>query len=81
MTIRSYSAANQPAASICFGLERVLDEQSLAVFLQRATSDELLASLIPRLEEGEVATVVDFVTGLMRKHLSKQEYHNLFLGD
>ena len=81
MKIRSYSAADQAAASICFGLERALDEQSLAVFLQRATSDELLAALIPRLEEGEVATVVDFITGLMRKHLSKQEYHQLFLGD
>jgi len=81
MTIRSYSAAGQAAASICFGMDRALDEQSLAIFLQRATSDELLATLIPRLGEGEVEAVVDFFTGLMRKHLSKQEYHRLFLGD
>lgn len=81
MTIRSFSAANQEAASICFGMNRVLDEQSLAVFLQRATCDELLAALLPRLEEKEVAAVVDFVSGLMRKHLSKQEYHQLFLDD
>ena len=81
MKNRSYSSAGQAAASICFGMNRDLDEQSLAVFLQRASSDELLATLIPRLGEDEVATVVDFITGLMHKHLSKQEYHQLFLGD
>jgi len=62
-------------------MDRALDEKSLAVFLQRATCDELLASLLPRLEEGEVGAVVDFFTGLLHKHLSKQEYHQLFLDD
>ncbi len=81
MTMRTYSAAEQAAASICFGMDRALDEHSLAIFLQRATSDELLSLLIPRLGEGEVTAVVDFLSGLMRKHLSKQEYHQLFLGD
>ena len=81
MANRSFTAARQEAASICFGLDRALDEQSLAVFLQRAVSDEVLAVLLPRLEESEVGAVVDFVTGLLRKHLGKQEYHQLFLGD
>lgn len=81
MKIRLHSSADQTATSICFGMNRDLDEQSLAVFLQRATSDELLDSLIPRLAEDEVAKVVDFLTGLMRKHLSEQEYHQLFLDD
>ncbi|MDH3359317.1 MAG: hypothetical protein OEL55_00460 [Desulfobulbaceae bacterium] len=79
--MRSFLAANREAASVCFGLNRELDEQSLAVFLQRATSDDLLAVLLPRLEDKEVSAVVDFVSGLMHKHLSKQEYHQLFLND
>ena len=81
MTIRSYSSAGQSAAGICFGMARDLDEQSLAIFLQRATSDDLLRTLIPRLADEEVSSVVDFLTGLMRKHFSEQEYHQLFLGD
>ena len=81
MTIRSHSSTGKSASSICFGLNRELDEQSLAIFLQRATCDDLLATLIPRLDEGEVASVVDFLTGMMHKHLSKQEYHRLFLED
>ncbi|MDH3394411.1 MAG: hypothetical protein OEL66_10415 [Desulfobulbaceae bacterium] len=81
MTIRSYSSAGQSATSICFGMDRALDEQSLAIFLQRATSDELLRALIPRLGDDEVSSVVDFLTGLMHKHFTEQEYHKLFLGD
>ncbi len=81
MKIRLHSSADQTATSICFGMNRDLDEQSLVTFLQRATSDELLDTLIPRLAEDEVAKVVDFLTGLMRKHLSEQEYHQLFLDD
>lgn len=81
MTIRSYSSAAQSATSICFGMNRALDEQSLATFLQRATSDALLQELIPRLADDELSSVVDFLTGLMHKHFSEQEYHKLFLGD
>lgn len=81
MTIRAHSSTGQSASTICFGMNRSLDEQSLAIFLQRVTCDELLATLIPRLEDGEVSSVVDFLTGLMHKHLTKQEYHRLFLKD
>ncbi|MDH5299158.1 MAG: hypothetical protein OEV91_09080 [Desulfobulbaceae bacterium] len=82
MTTFSHTlAAGRQATEICFGLTRRLDEESLAIFLQRATGDALLRTLIPRLAEGEVAAVVDFLTGLMRGHLSEEEYHQLFLGD
>ena len=78
----SHSLADtHPATDICFGLNRQLDEQSLAIFLQRATSDALLEVLIPRLEDAEVTAVVDFLTRLLGRHLSEQEYHRLFLGD
>ena len=69
------------ADAICFGLDRATDEQSLAIFLRLFSSDALLATLIPRLDDEEIEQLVDQLTGLMRKHLTEKEYHELFLGD
>ncbi len=80
MASRTHSQAAQPASAICFGLNRQLDEQSLAIFLQRATSDALLETLIPRLDDAEVAELLDLLTRLMGKYLAEGEYHRLFLG-
>ena len=66
---------------ICFGFNRHDDEKSLAQFLRLFASSELLDVLIPRLEDQEITGLVDTLTGLMRNHLSEQEYHRLFLGD
>ena len=70
-----------PAQSICFGLSRELDEQSLTAFLERFASPRLLATLAPRLSDAEINGLIDHLTGLMRSHLAEQEYHRLFLSD
>lgn len=66
---------------ICFGLNRATDERSLAIFLKKFNDNELLNTLIPRLSNEEITATLDFLTKLMRNHLQKQEYHNLFLGN
>ncbi|MGX9726004.1 MAG: hypothetical protein ACTFAK_01415 [Candidatus Electronema sp. VV] len=66
---------------ICFGLSRELDEQSLALFLRLFSREELLRTLIPRLTEEEISSLVDNLTGILRRHLTEKEYHELFLGD
>jgi hypothetical protein len=71
--------ANGNAGSICFGLDRPTDERSLCLFLQRYATDELLASLVPRLTDQELSGVVDLLAGLLRTHLNDKEYHTLFL--
>jgi len=69
-----------PAAPpICFGLDRATDERSLAAFLARFASRRLLDTLAPRLEEAEIAAMVDYLGRIMKKHLSHREYHQLFL--
>jgi len=69
------------ADEICFGLDRATDERSLAVFLRLFSSDAFLTTLIPRLNDDEIDQLVDQLTGLMRRHLTEKEYHELFLGD
>ncbi len=70
-----------PFEQICFGLDRELDEQSLALFLRLFSKDELLKTLIPRLEEDDITGLVQQLTELLHKHLAEKEYHELFLGD
>lgn len=64
-----------------FGLDRATDEQSLAAFLKQFSDDRLLGVLVPRMSETEIHQVVDLLTGIMRHHLSSEEYHSLFLGE
>jgi TorA maturation chaperone TorD len=66
---------------ICFGLNRETDEQSLVLFLQLFSRQELLQTLVPRLSDEEINDLVHSLTGILRAHLSEAEYHELFLGD
>lgn len=67
------------AAEICFGIDRPTDEASLVAFLGCFANPELLNSLVPRLTDAELNGLLDQITGLMRNHLTHQEYHRLFL--
>ncbi len=78
---RSSLAPNCNPAEICFGLDRNTDERSLAVFLLMFTSPVMLDALIPRLSDDDINETVDFLTGLMKKHLEENEYHTLFLNE
>lgn len=68
-------------SEICFGLNREMDCKSLAAFLNRFSNDALLATLIPRMSNDDIAATLDFLTGIMHKHLREKEYHRLFLAD
>jgi hypothetical protein len=74
-----------PAAAevheICFGLDRATDENSLRVFIEKFANPVLLEQLMPRLSDSEIHTTVDSLTALLRRHLSRKEYHQLFLRD
>ncbi len=69
------------AQDLCFGLNRETDERSLTAFLQRFAEPPFLQTLIPRLEEEEITSLLDFLSRLMHKHCSEKEYHRLFLKD
>ncbi len=66
---------------ICFGLDRLTDEQSLALFIERFAAPRLLNALIPRLTDNEITATINLITQLMKKHLNEKEYHRLFLSE
>ena len=66
---------------VAFGLSREIDEASLIVYLQKISDDRLMEVLRGRLSDEEIRQTLDWITGLLRKHLSHEEYHRFFLGE
>ena len=72
---------NPDPTKICFGLSEELDTTSCAAYLQLIGRKEFAEVFAKRLSSSEIETLVDMLGSLMQKHLSKQEYHKLFLMD
>ncbi len=66
---------------MCFGLTEDLDRQSFATFLQLSGRKEFAELFAERLSSEEIIQFVDAFFELLKKHLSKNEYHQLFLLD
>ena len=77
----SHQFAETYGGPVAFGLTRDIDEASLIVYLQKFSDDRLLEVLRGRLSEDEIRKTVDWIVALLRVHLSKEEYHRLFLRD
>jgi hypothetical protein len=72
---------NIQADTIAFGFDRATDERSFELFLLRFVDKKLMETLLPRLQDEDILAAVDFLTGIMKKHLSEKEYHSLFLAE
>ena len=68
-------------SKICFGLSEELDQSSLAHFLRLSGKEEFVDVFCERLSSEEILHLSDQFMMLIRKHLSEQEYHYLFLQD
>jgi hypothetical protein len=66
---------------ICFGFDRATDESSLIAFIEAFAGNHLVTTLVSRLQDEEITEMVDYLTGLMKRHLTEKEYHQLFLSD
>ncbi|RJX28824.1 MAG: cytoplasmic protein [Desulfarculus sp.] len=64
-----------------FGLERASDEATVQVYLQKFGDDDCMQTILPRLSTEELGQIFDLISGLLRRHLSQEEYHAKFLKD
>ena len=64
-----------------YGLNRETDENTVVYYLQKFSDDALMQVLKKRLDDAELNTLFETVSALLRKHLSEEEYHSLFLKD
>jgi len=68
-------------AKICFGLDNDLDRTSLAIFLQLGGDKNFAELFSSRLSSDDIINYVDDFTRLLKKYLSEDEYHRIFLQD
>jgi hypothetical protein len=64
-----------------FGLDRKTDEHTLTYYLQKFSDDRLFGLLRKRMSDEELEGLFNHVAGLMKRHLSEEEYHRYFLMD
>ena len=62
-----------------FGLNRETDENTITYYLQKFSDDTLMRVMKTRLDDVELAALFEIVSNLLRRHLSEDEYHELFL--
>ncbi|MGW8193067.1 MAG: cytoplasmic protein [Desulforhopalus sp.] len=68
-------------SKICFGLTEDLDRRSLSIFLNLAGDAKFADLFSQRLSSEEILGLTDQFMALIRKHLTEEEYHSLFLQD
>jgi len=72
---------NYDEGKIAFGLDRETDEKSLIAYLQKFTDDEMMQILVKRLSDDDISGILDYILGILKKHLKEEEYHRIFLKD
>jgi hypothetical protein len=81
MGIHSHDFVETYTGLVGFGMDRKTDEYTIQYYLQKFSDDKLMENLIGKLSDKELSEIFFIITTLMKKHLSEEEYHRLFLKD
>jgi hypothetical protein len=81
MPLHSHDFVENYRGLVGFGLNRETNENTIIYYLQKFSDDQLMQAIKGRLEDAELETLFDILSGLLRKHLDEDEYHKLFLKD
>jgi hypothetical protein len=63
------------------GFDRETDQSTLTWYLQKFSDDEHMALIRARMSEEDLKTLSDLLGGFLKKYLSEEEYHRVFLKD
>ncbi|MBN1277055.1 MAG: cytoplasmic protein [Deltaproteobacteria bacterium] len=64
-----------------FGLDRETDEFALTYYLQKFSDDGFISLIRERMTDDEIESLFNTLAGLLKKHLTEEEYHRCFLKD
>lgn len=81
MSVHTHEFVETYQGLVGFGLDRKTDEKAIWYYLQKFSDDTFMRHLTPRLSDSELEEIFSFITGLLKKHLTEPEYHQLFLKD
>ncbi|MDR1546583.1 MAG: cytoplasmic protein [Deltaproteobacteria bacterium] len=75
----SHAFVEEWTGPLAEGFDRETDLATLQVYLQKFSDDGLMEVLLPRLTDEEISGFFRTLALTLRRHLSDQEYHALFL--
>jgi hypothetical protein len=64
-----------------FGMDRKTDEQTVMFYLQKFSEDRFMETFVPRLSDMELEEIYLWINDFLKRHISEDEYHALFLKD
>ena len=79
MTIHSHNFVETYEGLVGFGADRETDENTVVYYLQKFSDDHLMKTIIKRLSDEELTEIFGLITRLLKAHLAKSEYHQVFL--
>ncbi len=81
MALHSHDFVETYDGFIGFGLDRPGDENTVVCYLQKFSDDALITRLIKRMSDEELSEIFHLISRLLKRHLTDEEYHRLFLKD
>jgi len=64
-----------------YGADRETDENTIIYYLQKFSDDQFIKMLTKRMADEELQELFDFINRLLKRHITEDEYHRLFLKD
>jgi len=81
MALHAHRFVEEYDGLVGFGFNRETDEKTVIYYLQKLSDDTMMQTLITRLTDQELHDIFNWVTRLIKMHLSEEEYHSIFLKD
>ena len=81
MSDHSHRFVEEYDGLVGFGLDREANEHTLTYYIQKFSDDELVSLIRKRMSDEDLETLFNTLAVLLRKYLSDEEYHRVFLKD
>jgi hypothetical protein len=62
-----------------YGLDRLSNENTVQIYLQKFSDDQLMGTLLKRMTDDDLDDVFNVISKMLKKYLTEPEYHRLFL--
>lgn len=64
-----------------FGLDRVTNESTVWYYIQKFSDDRLMETILKKMSDQDLELLFETICTLLKKYLTEEEYHRLFLKD
>jgi len=62
-----------------YGLDRESNENTVQVYLQKFSDDELMKTVLKRMTDDDLTELFEITGKMLKRYLTEAEYHRLFL--